>query len=35
VKKLIEMGLIEYEKIGKAYHLKSKKIAKLFVKNTI
>ncbi|MEM0083862.1 MAG: CRISPR-associated CARF protein Csa3 [Candidatus Methanomethylicia archaeon] len=34
VKKLIEMGLIEYEKIGKEYHLKSKKIAKLFVKNT-
>ncbi|MEM2741989.1 MAG: CRISPR-associated CARF protein Csa3 [Nitrososphaeria archaeon] len=34
VKKLIEMGLIEYEKIGKEYHLKTREIAKIFMKQT-
>jgi CRISPR-associated protein Csa3 len=32
IKKLIEYKLIEYEKIGKEYRFKAKRIAKLFVK---
>jgi len=32
VKKMIEEGLIEYEKVGKEYHLKAKTIAKLLIK---
>jgi len=32
VKKMIEEGLVEYEKVGKEYRLKAKTIAKLFTK---
>ncbi|MCC6018935.1 MAG: winged helix-turn-helix transcriptional regulator [Candidatus Verstraetearchaeota archaeon] len=32
VKKMIEEGLVEYEKVGKEYRLKARTIAKLFTK---